>query len=122
MSAAETHVAKAHPSVTSYVALRLSGEIDLGNSPDLQSALEAAIQQEGPILIDVHELTFIDSTGIHVLVEAAKALQNHGCLVIHGEQKQLSKILDLIGVDAMVKNLHRVHRGEEEKVPSKALL
>ena len=122
MSTGEVDIARAQPSVTSNVALRLSGEIDLSNVQDLQCALEPAIHQGGPILIDVHELTFIDSTGIHAWVEAAKALKDRGCLVIHGEQKQLSKMLDLIGVDTMVKNLHRVHRSEEEKVPSKALL
>ena len=96
-------------SVGSKVALRLSGEIDMSNAHDLKRALEAGIEEGGPILIDVRELTFIDSAGVHVWVQAAEELANRGCLVIHGEQKHLSRLLDILGVDEMVKNLHRVH-------------
>jgi anti-sigma B factor antagonist len=97
-------------SVGSKVALRLSGEIDMSNAQDLERALGAGIEEGGPILIDVRELTFIDCAGIHVLVRAANALEDRGCLVIHGEERHLSRLLDLLGVDDMVKNLHRVHR------------
>ena len=55
------------------------------------------------------ELSFIDSAGVHVWVQAAEALKDRGCLVIHGERKSLGRLLDLLGVDDMVKNLHRVH-------------
>jgi anti-anti-sigma factor len=109
----EAHVADpSSPAVGSKVALRLSGEIDMSNAQDLKRALEAGIEQGGPIFIDVRELTFIDSAGVHVWVQAAEALSNRGCLVIHGEQRHLSRLLDLLGVDDMVKNLHRVHREE----------
>lgn len=103
-------------SVGSKVALRLSGEIDMSNAQDLEHALEAGIEEGGPILIDVRDLTFIDSAGVHVWVQAAEALTNRGCLVIHGEQRHLSRLLDLLGVDDMVKNLHRVHRLAYEDV------
>ena len=94
--------------------LSLSGEIDLSNAQDLRGALEAGIEEGGPILIDVRELSFIDSAGVHVLVQAAKAFHDRGCLMIHGEQPSLSRLLDLLGVDDMVHNLHRVHRASEE--------
>jgi anti-anti-sigma factor len=102
------------PSPTrSKVALRLCGEIDVSNAEDLRSALEAGIEEGGPILIDVRELTFMDSAGVHVLVQAAEAMDDRGCLVIHGERRPLSRLLDLLGVDDMVKNLHRLHRNQE---------
>ena len=59
------------------------------------------------------ELSFIDSAGVHVWVQAAEALKDRGCLVIHGEQKSLGRLLDLLGVDDMVKNLHRVHHASD---------
>jgi anti-anti-sigma factor len=112
----EAHVADpSSPAVGSKMALRLSGEIDMSNAQDLKRALEAGIEQGGPIFIDVRELTFIDSAGVHVWVQAAEALTDRGCLVIHGEQRHLSRLLDLLGVDDLVKNLHRVHR--EENAP-----
>ena len=98
------------------IALRLSGEIDLSNAQDLKDALDEALEVGGPILIDVSELSFIDSAGVHVWMQAAEALKDRGCLVIHGEQKSLSRLLDLLGVDDMVKNLHRVHHPSEEHI------
>jgi len=92
------------------IAIRLSGEIDLSNVQDLKYALDEGIEEGGPVLIDVSELSFIDSAGVHVWVQAAEALKDRGCLVIHGEQRSLSRLLDLLGVDDMVKNLHRVHQ------------
>jgi len=91
------------------IAIRLSGEIDLSNVQDLKYALDEGIEEGGPVLIDVSELSFIDSAGVHVWVQAAEALKDRGCLVIHGERKSLGRLLDLLGVDDMVKNLHRVH-------------
>jgi len=91
------------------IALRLSGEIDLSNAQDLKDALDEGLEAGGSILIDVSELSFIDSAGVHIWVQAAEALRDRGCLVIHGEQKSLGRLLDLLGVDDMVKNLHRVH-------------
>ena len=91
------------------VSLRLSGEIDLGNAQDLKDALDERLDVGGPILIDVSELSFIDSAGVHVWVQAAESLNDRGCLVIHGERKSLGRLFDLLGVDDMVTNLHRVH-------------
>jgi anti-sigma B factor antagonist len=49
------------------VALR--GELDLGTAARLEQALDAA---DGPVLLDLRELTFMDSTGVRVLLEAAE--------------------------------------------------
>ena len=61
------------------IALRLSGEIDLSNAQDLKDALDEGLEVGGPILIDVSELSFIDSAGVHVWMQAAEALKDRGC-------------------------------------------
>jgi anti-sigma B factor antagonist len=49
--------------------LTLSGELDLGSAPRLESALATAAP---PIVLDLRGLKFMDSTGVRVLLEAAE--------------------------------------------------
>jgi anti-anti-sigma factor len=52
------------------VVLRLSGELDLVSEPILASALAGADGR--PVRIDLSELAFMDSTGLRVLLGAAR--------------------------------------------------
>jgi anti-anti-sigma factor len=55
--------------------IRIAGEIDMSNADSLGEALAGAIRDavNGHLRVDLSELTFIDSSGIHMLVKAAKA-------------------------------------------------
>jgi anti-anti-sigma factor len=43
------------------------GELDLGTAPDLEAVLAT---QSGSVVVDLRELSFIDLTGLRVLLEA----------------------------------------------------
>jgi len=49
--------------------LTLRGELDLGSAPQLEQALAEAGDD---VLLDLRDLTFMDSTGVRVLLEAAE--------------------------------------------------
>lgn len=49
--------------------LTLRGELDLGTAERLEQALAAAY---GEVLLDLRGLTFMDSTGVRVLLESAE--------------------------------------------------
>jgi anti-sigma B factor antagonist len=52
---------------TRVIALR--GELDLASAPKLERELEAALEDAGgPIVIDLSELDFMDSTGLRTLI------------------------------------------------------
>jgi anti-anti-sigma factor len=89
--------------------IRLAGELDLSNKSELDEVLQAAVEQGGAILVDLSELTFMDSTGINAFLRAAVALRGRGCLILHGEQDRVRRVMDLVRVDASVPNLHRIH-------------
>jgi anti-anti-sigma factor len=89
-------------------SIRLSGELDMSSAPELDRVLEAAVEHGGAVLVDLSELTFMDSTGINAFLKAALSLSGRGCLVLHGEQDRVRRILDLVGVDASLPNLHRL--------------
>jgi anti-anti-sigma factor len=85
--------------------IAFSGEIDLATSPEMSSALEPWTRAGGPVTIDLSEVTFMDSTGVHALVDAARALGDRGCIVIHGAHDGLSKVFALLRLD-WVPNIH----------------
>ena len=51
----------------------------------------------------------MDSTGISAFLRAAVSLRGRGCLILHGEQQRVGRVLDLVRVDGSIPNLHRVH-------------
>lgn len=53
------------------VRLGLSGELDMVTGPQLEAALRRAEGQgAGVVVVDLRELTFMDSTGLNVLLRA----------------------------------------------------
>lgn len=49
--------------------LELSGEIDLHYSPDLREQILSSLKNGRPLLIDMENVSYIDSSGIASLVE-----------------------------------------------------
>jgi anti-anti-sigma factor len=89
-------------------SIRLVGELDMSSARALEEALGTAIERAGPVLIDLSEVTFMDSTGISALLKAAHVLRGRGCLILHGEQDNVRRLLDLVRLDDSFPNLHRV--------------
>ena len=88
-------------------ALNLSGELDLGTVGKLEDALAPLISEGGTITVQVSDLDFMDSTGLHALVKAATSLGDRGCLVIHGldGKGRIRKLIDLSQIGE-VRNVH----------------
>jgi anti-anti-sigma factor len=82
----------------------LAGELDLGTSPGLARRLET-LSGSGPrrIVIDLDRLAFIDSSGIHVLVTAARGLQaGGGRLALASPGPHVRRVLEIAHVPDVV--------------------
>jgi anti-anti-sigma factor len=88
-------------------ALSLAGELDLGTVGQLEDELAPLISEGGTIIVQVSDLDFMDSTGLHALVKAATSLGDRGCLVIHGldGKGRIRKLIDLSQIGE-VRNVH----------------
>jgi anti-anti-sigma factor len=51
--------------------LRITGELDLATCSELAARLAAAAERREQVLLDIHDLEFMDSTGLRLLLEAA---------------------------------------------------
>jgi anti-sigma B factor antagonist len=57
------------------VVLSARGVIDLLTVPTLSDCLQAAVQDvAGPVVVDLAEVSFLDSTGLNALIKAHNAL------------------------------------------------
>jgi anti-sigma B factor antagonist len=88
--------------------IRLVGELDMSTAPRLDEALQEAVERGGPFLVDITELAFMDSSGIHCFVKAALALGERGCIILYGEAGPVRTVLDLAQLDGSVPSLQRV--------------
>lgn len=91
------------------VAVR--GELDLGTAPELEGPLEEAIGANEPLLIDLSECEFIDSTGIAMIVRAWQQLANgdgdgdgsgRGRVVICSANEQVRRVLEITGLEVSI--------------------
>src|SRR4029079_4977665 len=80
------------------IVVSLTGELDMASTPALHQAVERA-QDQGPIVIDLRDLTFIDSTGIRALIEVYAAGQNgHSAVSFIRGQAHVQRVLQMAGV------------------------
>ena len=83
--------------------LALSGEVDLVNAEKLRElgalALAAMIDPDGVLVIDLSDVTMMDSTGIGALVLVNNAARRNGQLVrLRGVPPLLRRVLDIGGL------------------------
>jgi len=84
----------------STATLRVEGEVDLMTAPSLAKALAEA-ESAGPLTLDLREVTFMDSTGLRVLLEARERLSPGapgGLRLIVTEGGSVDRLLKLVGV------------------------
>src|SRR3954453_8968668 len=87
-------------------ALIVSGEIDMATAPSIRAMLEPHIEAGGPVTLDVSNVTFMDSTGIYALIDAARSLGGRGSVVIHGAHGQRANLLHLTQAHWASGNIH----------------
>lgn len=83
--------------------VELDGELDLGWAEALRAELKRC-QLSGPLtVIDLHRLTFIDSTGLGVLFDAFERAQASGRRVVFTRSSpEVERVLHLTGLDRVL--------------------
>lgn len=80
------------------VCLELVGELDMAGANRLEDRLQALAEGGDPVVLDLHRLQFIDSSGLRVLVGAVTdARRDNRTLVFDGTlSPQVRQIIDLL--------------------------
>jgi anti-sigma B factor antagonist len=78
----------------------LTGEIDLFTAPEFQERLLQGVEAGARrVVVDLSEVTFLDSTALGVLVAGAKLLPHDGELLIVCSGDGVARILEIVGFD-----------------------
>jgi len=93
-----------HEKVGRTVVLRLHGELDMATARALRAALLKALAVDGtPVALDLSGLSFIDSTGIAVLLAAGhRALAEGRSFSLHHPGRMVGKALQRTGADRLI--------------------
>jgi anti-anti-sigma factor len=80
--------------------LVVRGELDFSSAGHLRSELvEATRDGAGPVAVDLSGVTFIDSTGVSLLVESKRRLgESERDLVLRAPSERVRRVLDLSGL------------------------
>lgn len=86
--------------------LEIEGELDLSTATQLEGPLDEAVDAEdGAVVIDLARCTFIDSTGIALIVRAWQRVDGaagnggKGGLVLCCQNEQVRRVLEVTGLE-----------------------
>ena len=87
-------------SVDRAVVVKLGGELDLYNAPQVREALAGACADlPGRVVVDLSEVEFIDSTALGVLIEARTKLDNRRAFLLAAPGLETRRALEISGLD-----------------------
>ena len=97
--------------------IAVTGELDLATAPRLSKRLnEATLGGSGGVIVDLSETAFIDSSGLHALMVAARQLTRRqrvltivcppGKALRHFEQTGLSSVFSIVATREAAMAMH----------------
>ena len=81
------------------VVVRPRGELDLASTPDLRAILQEQYNKKASVLLDLSELTFLDSSGLRLIWDTATAAKQHGLeLALASGPPEVMRVFELTGL------------------------
>jgi anti-sigma B factor antagonist len=86
----------------------VAGEIDLATAPRLRAAVEAALASGSPeICIDLSATTFMDTAGLHLLVDARRrAVELDRTMTIASPSAAVLRVIEVAGFTELLEPRH----------------
>ncbi len=84
--------------------VRASGEVDVSTTPALRAELASIPESAEKVVVDLSGVTFLDSTGLGVLIAAMKRLRDSdtgGQVQLVVTRPHIQKVLEVTGLTAV---------------------
>ena len=82
------------------IVVKLAGELDLYNAHAVREELTRQLERKPPrLVVDLGGVTFIDSTGLGVLIEARSRLENQDAFLLAAPGLETRRALEVSGLD-----------------------
>jgi|SRR5436305_2599264 len=85
--------------------LHLAGDLDVATAPQLRACVAAFFERTpgAALVIDLAEVTFVDSTTLGVLVGAIRMSEQTGSsVVIRNQAPSIQRVFELTGLDRLL--------------------
>lgn len=94
---------------SNHILFELEGSLDIYTSLDLKSALEENVKKDKPdVVIDMANLTYIDSSGIGILIKALNYVQGlNGRLCVASLKPAIEKVFKVSGLTSYFEILNK---------------
>ena len=80
---------------------RMTGELDLAAYDTAMASLAGLFEAPGDVVLDVSDLTFIDSSGIRLFILLHQSLGQQGGLVLQSPTPHVAGILQIAGLEGL---------------------
>ncbi|POX57664.1 anti-anti-sigma factor [Streptomyces sp. Ru62] len=88
-----------------------AGEIDHHTGDTLRQALDASSTPRPRVVVDLHQVTFIDSSGINIFIAAHRTLgEADGWLRLAAPRESVMRTLNIVGVDTLIDCRETLHQ------------
>ncbi len=77
---------------------RLVGELDASNADELLAELQKEVGVGGDLVLDLSELSFVDSMGLRSFLRMAAALDSSGKLILEHPARAVARTIHLAGL------------------------
>lgn len=85
-----------------HAVLSVAGEVDVSSAPALQDKLAELVEGNAPTVVDLTGVTFIDSTGLGVLVGARNRSAELGrSISVVADSDRVLKLFRITGLDGV---------------------
>jgi anti-sigma B factor antagonist len=82
------------------VVVRLAGELDLYNAHEIRDVLlDESGKEPERLVVELSQVTFVDSTALGVLIEARAKLPNKRAFLVASPQFETRRALEVSGLD-----------------------
>ena len=82
------------------LVVKLAGELDLYNAHGVREELaRQAERKPARVVVDLGNVTFIDSTGLGVLIEARSRMENEAAFILAAPGLETRRALEVSGLD-----------------------
>jgi anti-sigma B factor antagonist len=92
------------------VVLPLAGDLDVARANEAHRRMLALELRPGAqLVLDMRELTFMDSTGVRLILQARDYARSHGAgLVVVRPPEPVMRVIELVGLDEQLDLVDRI--------------
>jgi stage II sporulation protein AA (anti-sigma F factor antagonist) len=86
-----------------HVVLAIGGEIDLATAGVFGAAIDDGLRRAGKVVLDFSNVTFMDSSGLNVLVAATGQNGAHDSVLIRNPPDSVQRLLSMTGLNEVIR-------------------